>query len=165
MLRFVPVKKLSTHKTWCPPAISRSQRWEPRKPAPPDTRIDFSSSIGKFFLWSWLGRGSFKSRSGGDGKRARPRPRLAFAASFEQGLPVARGSAIHQALPTLQRVQQPLRALADARGELMSTFAACARCGARICARRPVRSSGGSCAAIPRDLAAAAAKEGSWIFG
>jgi len=39
MLSLVPVKKLSTHSTSWPSARRRSQRWEPRKPAPPVTRM------------------------------------------------------------------------------------------------------------------------------
>ena len=38
MLRRVPVKKLSTQKTCCPLASNCSQRWEPRNPAPPETK-------------------------------------------------------------------------------------------------------------------------------
>ena len=40
-----PVKKLSTHKTWYPRAISRSHRWDPRKPAPPVTNTRCSKCI------------------------------------------------------------------------------------------------------------------------
>src|SRR4051812_9738486 len=39
MLRRVPGKKLSTQRTSCPCAINRSQRCEPRNPAPPVTSI------------------------------------------------------------------------------------------------------------------------------
>src|SRR5918998_1124379 len=39
MFRLRPVKKLSRQITKCPSARSRSQRWEPMKPAPPVTRI------------------------------------------------------------------------------------------------------------------------------
>src|SRR4051812_40018990 len=43
----VPVKKLSTHRTSCPRARSSSQRWLPRKPAPPvtNTRLRTRSRI------------------------------------------------------------------------------------------------------------------------
>src|SRR5256885_5387441 len=37
MFAAVPVTRLSTHTTCQPSASSRSQRWEPRKPAPPVT--------------------------------------------------------------------------------------------------------------------------------
>src|SRR5215469_2134299 len=40
-LRLLPVKKLSTQSTSSPSASRRSQRCEPRKPAPPVTRIRF----------------------------------------------------------------------------------------------------------------------------
>src|SRR5688572_11376974 len=43
MFFFRPVKKLSTQMTSCPSASNRSQRCEPRKPAPPVTRISFRS--------------------------------------------------------------------------------------------------------------------------
>src|SRR5207302_10343469 len=39
MLSLVPLKKLSAHSTSLPSATSRSQRCEPRNPAPPVTRI------------------------------------------------------------------------------------------------------------------------------
>src|SRR5271170_3936013 len=39
MFALLPVKKLSTQRTSCPCARRRSQRCEPRKPAPPVTRI------------------------------------------------------------------------------------------------------------------------------
>ena len=43
-----PVKKLSRQTTWWPSASSRSQRWEPMKPAPPVTRMRIGLvSIGK----------------------------------------------------------------------------------------------------------------------
>src|SRR5664279_3011373 len=55
ILSRVPVKKLSTHNTSWPSASSRSQRWEPRNPAPPVTSIRFllsktSSSIVSFVV-------------------------------------------------------------------------------------------------------------------
>src|SRR5919112_4253733 len=37
MLRSEPVSKLSTQMTRCPRRSSSSQRWDPRKPAPPVT--------------------------------------------------------------------------------------------------------------------------------
>ena len=45
MLRRAPVKKLSTQTTIAPLASSRSQRCEPRKPAPPVTSTRFSRCI------------------------------------------------------------------------------------------------------------------------
>src|ERR1700758_3801387 len=45
MLRFAPVKKLSTHMTFPPSASNRSQRCEPRKPAPPVTNTRVSRCI------------------------------------------------------------------------------------------------------------------------
>ena len=39
ILRFDPVKRLSTQTTSCPISIRRSIRCEPKKPAPPVTRI------------------------------------------------------------------------------------------------------------------------------
>jgi hypothetical protein len=52
MLRRVPVKKLSTHRTSCPSAISLAHRCEPRKPAPPVTStrlfIRLASHAGDF---------------------------------------------------------------------------------------------------------------------
>src|SRR5680860_931348 len=41
MFYLLPVKKLSTHNTSCPRESRRSQRWEPRKPAPPVTTTFF----------------------------------------------------------------------------------------------------------------------------
>lgn len=50
MLSLLPVKKLSRHKISFPCSISRSQRFEPKKPAPPVTSIRFMSFYGIFFL-------------------------------------------------------------------------------------------------------------------
>src|SRR5512134_2780071 len=58
MLSLVPVKKLSTQSTSCPSASSRSQRCEPRKPAPPVTRTRLRVSLPMFFLFSRAIRGS-----------------------------------------------------------------------------------------------------------
>ena len=43
-MRFVPVKKLSAQMTSWPSRIRRSQRWEPRNPAPPVTNTRFLRS-------------------------------------------------------------------------------------------------------------------------
>src|SRR5687768_5940064 len=37
----MPVLKLSRHRTLCPAPSSLSTRWDPRKPAPPVTRMRF----------------------------------------------------------------------------------------------------------------------------
>ena len=37
-------KKLSTHKTSCPSATNRSQRWDPKNPEPPVINILFLNS-------------------------------------------------------------------------------------------------------------------------
>ena len=59
MLSIRPVHRLSTQTTVSPRMISRSQRWEPTKPAPPvtTTRMPQTSAlVGKTPLAPWLRR-------------------------------------------------------------------------------------------------------------
>src|SRR3569833_3391922 len=44
ILSLEPVKKLSAQMTRCPMSKSRAQRWRPRKPAPPVTKIRFMTT-------------------------------------------------------------------------------------------------------------------------
>src|SRR3954453_6872582 len=66
-----PVKKLSTQRTCAPSEIKRAQRWEPRKPAPPVTRIRFSRCIQDTLLFDAIINVKACSRAPDPGLRSR----------------------------------------------------------------------------------------------